>query len=86
MGSMVPEEVLGFEDVGGESLWFQRKYAIGYSGVVFAYFVLSLFPSHDSYLHIGNCKFRKMWIPVLYLVINQIIIPQASFLGNFFKK
>ena len=55
---------------------------LGYSGVIFGYLVINFFRRENIMFDICGCQIKGRLIPPLYLLINTLLFPGASFTGN----
>lgn len=71
----VPEKLYG-----GSQYYF--NWAIGYSGVLFAYIMLWCFIGEKQASIFGLFNIRKIYLPWIYLFVNQVLFPNVSFIGH----
>ena len=60
---------------------FLMSCSLGYSGIVYAYFLLWWFVD-DTHITYFQIRFRKLYLLFAYLLINQYMSPQVTFYGH----
>mmetsp|Transcript_6248 Transcript_6248/g.7197 ORF Transcript_6248/g.7197 Transcript_6248/m.7197 type:complete len:211 (+) Transcript_6248:83-715(+) len=55
---------------------------LGHSGIVYGYITLWAFLG-DKYQSFFGFQVRRIFVPFAYLIVNTIVLPQASFIGHF---
>ena len=74
-----PVTVAGCE-VGGPRMLL--RCGIGYSNILFGLMMLEAFMGDDTHRDLFCIKVRKAYIPWIWMVLIQVCIPQASFIGH----
>ena len=58
-----------------------RTCSVGYSNILFGIMVLEAYIG-DPYRNCFGVKIRKVWYPIILMILIQISVPEASLLGH----
>ena len=67
--------------MGGGSIETLAVYSYGYSGILFGLIMLVSLTG-SRYLNVYGCQIPKIVLPFFYLVLSQMIVANASWVGH----
>ena len=68
-------------NLGGGAIEQLSTFGIGYSAILFGILMLECL-SGDKHISVFGCKVRKILLPFFYLIISQLLAPNADMVGH----